>query len=289
MDTQVLDRLEKWFRKGEYGRVVYSCDRLLQDPQYAHLRSDILLWKGFAHEFAGPAWHGEAMSCYREGIAAAGRNHAIKARLMAALGKLYAASGDHTSYEQMMKEFGRITRDHQPEVMRWGTFVWFNFGVALDNAFRWHDAGQAYVKAAVLAEQFELTTLLGRCLHNLGGVQLSLGQLAEAQATMLRAESLIDDETAGHKKHSRKAEYYLAADDLVNAQQMITAALTHPRVDDMTRADVYYTWARTLEALKRPTEAYEKALLALDCAVRAAHYPGVHKVNQFLQASKPVD
>ncbi len=288
MDAQVLDRLEKWFRKGEFGRVVFTSDRLLQDPQYAHLKAEILFWKGVAHETAGRAWHGEAMSCYREGIASAGKNHAIKSRLIAAMGNLYSKNGDCASYDRMMKDFARIAKEKQPGVLFWGTYVWWNYGVTLDNAFRWQEAADAYTKAADLARAFELTGLLGRILHNLGGVQLALGQLPQAAATMAQAEALIDDETGGHKLLSRQAEYHLAAGDLVNAQQAITAALTHAKVDDMTRADVYFTWARTLEALGRPDEAHEKALLALDFAVRAVHYPGIHKVNQFLQGVKPV-
>lgn len=283
MDREILGHIGKWFSRGEYGRVVYTCDSLLNNPQYRPLRAELLYWKGSAHELAGRAWYGEALSCFREGFALSGRNPAMRARFIAALGQIYSQMGDCTAYDRLMKEFERLARDHSAKVMSIAVYIWFNYGVTLENAFRWREASKAYSTAAQMATELEITDMLGKSLHNLSGIHLALGQLPEAAAIMAQAECLLDDDVAGHKKMSRRAEYFLAAGDLVSAQQMITSALVHPLVDNMTRADIYYTWAQTLRALGRVSEAQEKALLGLDNAVRAVHYPGIHKLNRLLQ------
>jgi len=283
VDQQLLSQVERWFHRGEFGRVVFTCDTYLRNPQYATVRAELLFWKGNAQERAGRAWHGEAISCFREGIAAATRDRPLKARLIAALGNMYSLTGDCASFEKVLREYERLARTKQSRILRWGAFVWYNYGVTLDNALRWQDAATAYTKAAVLAEEFGWPGILGQALHNLGGVQLLLGRLPEAAATMAQAEALLPDESAGHKKLSRRAEFFLAAGDLVSAQQMITAALVHPLVDDRTRADVYFTWAHTLRSLGRQAECQDKAMLALEFAVKAVHYTGVHKLNRFLQ------
>lgn len=283
MDQQITEQIERWFHRGEFGRVVFTCDDCLHNPQYTSIRAELLFWKGSAHERAGRAWHGQAISCFREGITAATRDRPMKARLIAALGNMYSLTGDCASYEKVLREYERIARTRQSKVLTWGTWVWYNYGVTLDNAFRWQEAANAYAKASELASEFGGTAMLGQALHNLGGVQLMLGHLPEAAATMAQAEVLLPDEAAGHKKLSRRAEFFLAAGDLVSAQQMITAALIHPLIDDRTRADVYFTWAQTLRGLGRPAECHDKAMLALDFAVKAVHYAGVHKLNRFLQ------
>lgn len=287
MDTQILADLEKWYRSGEFGRVVYTCSQALADPACAQMKPILLFWKGAAHDAAGRAWQGEAMSCWREGIALAGRDRPIKARLIAALGKIYGDSGDWKAYAEMMKEFERIARDGHPKVMYYGVWVWYNYGVALDNGFRWHEAAQAYAKAGDLAREHDVREYLWRSLHNLSGVHLYLGNLAEAAAAMAEADAILPDDGWAHKKLSRRAEYALAAGDLVSAQQWVTTALVHPGVDDFTRADVYYTWAATLDKLGRPGEAYEKALLALDHAVKTVHVAAMHRINVFLQQVSP--
>lgn len=281
MEKDLLVQLERWYHRGEYGRIVFTCDRLLKDSRFAKLKPDILFWKGNAHERAGRAWHGEAIACYREGIAAA-RNRAIKARLMAALGKIYSETGDANTFDQLMAEFHRITRREEPELVHWGAFVWFNYGVTLDNCFRYAEAASAYSKAAEWAARTENHALQGQSLHNLGGVLLEMGDLPQAASVMAQAEELLGDEHYGHKKLSRRAEYFLKSGDLLATQHMITAAIVHPLLDDHTRGDLYFTWARTLKALRHDVEAQEKALLALDFAVRAVHYPTIHRVNQFL-------
>lgn len=281
MEAEMLVQLERWYHRGEFGRIVFTCDRLLQDGRYSKLKPDILFWKGNAHERAGRAWQGEAIACYREGISSA-RNRSIKARLMASLGKVYSETGDANTFDLLMVEFERITRRGELEVMHWGAFVWFNYGVTLDNGFRFAEASAAYTRAAEWASRTENRSLQGQSLHNLGGVLLEMGDLPQAATVMAQAEELLGDELFGHKKLSRRAEYFLRAGDLLGTQHMITAALVHPLVDDHTRADVYFTWARTLKALRHDAEAQEKALLALDFAVRAVHYPAIHRINQFL-------
>lgn len=258
------------------------CDELLQHPDYTALRPDLLYLKGTAHVMTGHAWYGHAMSSLREGITQCAKNRPLKAKMMAALSAVYAASCDYKSCQDLMKEFERISRDKNPEVMRFGIWLWFNHGTGLDNAFLWEEAADAFRKAAELAELFGEHDMLGTCLHNLSGALLQLGRLPEASATMDRADSYRPIEAFGHKIFSRRAEYCVAAGDPVRAQQWITEALTHPLVDHKTRADVYYTWAQTLLALEQPAAAKEKALLGLDHAVKAVHYPGIHKLNQFL-------
>lgn len=226
------------------------------------------------------------MSCFREGISLAENTMAIKVVLIASLGKLYSETGDCTSFEKLLKEFREISDNRSQAVLQGAVYIWYNYGVTLDNAYQWEEAANAYAQAAELAAQYA-PHMTGLALHNLGGVQLALGKLAQAAMTMAQAEELLSEEEVGHKKWSRRAEYFLIAGDLVSAQEAVTTALVHPSCDDMTRADVYFTWALTLEALGRPTHAQEKALLALDFAVKAVHYPGIHKVNQFLQRVGP--
>lgn len=286
MDNQIIAEIKRAFDRGEYGRVVYQCDELLPNPDHTALRPDILYLKGTAHVMTGHAWIGHAMSCLREGIALAGKRRPLKAKLMAALSGVHSASCDYKSSEKLMKEFARISRDKDPDVMRYGIWLWFNYGIGLDNAFLWEEAASAFHKAAELAEQFAEHDMLGSCLHNLSGSLLQLGRLEETAAIMARAEGLRPVDKFGHKIYSRRAEYHIAAGDPVHAQQWITAALIHPLVDDMTRADVYFSWARTLLALGQPQAAQERALVGLDHAVKAVHYPGIHKLNRFLAQFK---
>lgn len=283
METPVLQELEQAFQRGEFGRVLYRCEELLQDPANAPSRAILYFRRGKAHEGAGRAWHGEAISSYREGIAAASKDRALKAKLIASLSTLHSLSGDCPALESLIGEYQRMARKQQPAVLRWGVILWYNYGVALDNAFRYHGAAEAFSQAAMWAGQLDLYETLGACLHNLGGVHLARGHVAEAATAMAQAEPLLPNEHYQHKKLSRKAEFFLASGDLVSAQQMVTAALVHPLVDDMTRSDLYYTWARILQSLRRPAESIEKAMVALDCAVKAVHYPGIHKANRFLQ------
>jgi len=267
--------------------VIFACDDLLRRWEHRSIRAEILFWKGNAHDQAGAAWQGEAMSCFREGITIAGKQRTVKARLIASLGKLYSTTGDCTSYQKITQEFNRIARDRHPDVMWSGSYVWFNYGVTLDNAFRYQEAAEAYAAGHELAVEFHVTDQIGPCLHNLGGVHLALGHLPEALSYMEKAEKILADEEAGHKTLSRRAEYFLAIGDLVNTQHLITSALVHPRIDDMTRADVYFTWALGLKQLRQLSESQEKALVALDYAVRAVHYPALHKINRFLQQHMP--
>lgn len=283
LEPQAVTQLERWFQRGEYGRVIYTCDRLLAAGQPGGQKAHILFWKGNAHLRSGRAWHGEAISSFREGLAAAGRDRPIKARLIASLGRLYTMAGDVSAYQNLIGEFERIARDRHPQVQALSTYVWFNWGVVLDNAFRYGEAEQAYARAAECALQSTNTELQGSALHNLGGVRLAMGRLAEASAAMAEAEPLLGMDENGHKILSRRAQYFLACDDLTSAQQAITDALVHPSVDDFTRADLYLTWGQTLVALGRPQEAEEKALAALDYAVKAVHYQAIHKINRFLQ------
>lgn len=282
MDAHLSDQMLKWFGRGEYGRIIYTCDQLLNNPAHAASRSDLLYWKGYGHMASGRAWYGEAMTCFREGIAAGGKDRVKKVRLMVPLGHMYNMIGDYPSFEQLMKEYRRVAKDRDPEVMRWGAVVVYNFGCTLENAFRRTEAEQAFAEAAAIAREFA-PDFLGRCVHNLGGVQLTLGKFTEAAEHIAQVDTLMPDATFGHKMLSRKAEYHLATGDLISAQQYITQALVHPAVDDMTRADVYYTWAQTLVALKRPAEAQERALLGLEFAVKAVHYRGIHQLTRFLQ------
>jgi tetratricopeptide (TPR) repeat protein len=284
---QVLAQLERAHKRGEHGRVVFTCDQLLANPSYDPLRAPILFWKGMSRLKSGHVWHGEAITCFREGIAAAGKDRPTKGRLLVALGHVYALMGDYAAFEKLIKEWERISRDREPAVMRWGAPFWYNYGCTLDNAFRYADSIKVYTRAISLGE-YVSSVMLGDCWHNLGGAYLYSGHLPEALEAMERAEALLTDETHSHKKLSRRAEYAHAAGDLVSAQQYITEALLCPQVDDMTRADVYYTWSQVLLDLGRLQEAQEKALKALDYAVKDAHLPGIHKTNAFLQRFDPL-
>jgi tetratricopeptide (TPR) repeat protein len=287
VDNQVIIQLEQSYYRGEHSRVAYRCDQLLQDPALAPLRASLLFWKGMARQAIGPAWYGQAMSYLREALALARRDRPLKARIIGALGKLHALAGDCPPFDKLMEEFARISADNDPNVMRYGSFVWFNYGCTLDNAFRYGDAVPAFTRAAELAEQYNQPRVQGLSFHNLSGAHLCLGNLTEALAAMTRAEALITTEDWKHKQLSRRAEYALTAGNTMEAQQLITEALLHPHVDDMTRADVYYTWARTLVQLGRPQEAADKALRALDFAMKDVHFPCIHKANRLLQQLNP--
>jgi tetratricopeptide (TPR) repeat protein len=267
--------------------VVFTCDQLLQGSPTPTQRAHILFWKGLARQRTGPAWEGEAISAFREALACAGRDRPIRVRAMAALSKIYALSGDCSACEKLIREFETLAGNSHPDVIKWGAFLLYNYGCTLDNAFRHADAAPVFQQAAQMAERASLDAVRGHSFHNLSGVYLALGQLPEAVSAMAVADSLLPDAEWGHKKLSRQAEYCLAAGDLISLQQFVTAALLHPQVDDMTRADVYYTWAQSLSKLNRSAEAYEKALQALDYAVKDVHLPGIHKINQFLRQHAP--
>jgi len=287
LDTQqVLAQVEAAFSRGEYGRVVYSSDQYLKNHAFEPVWPQLLLWKGIALQRVNPAWQGQAISCFREGIALAGKDRPTKARLMVALAKIHAELGDCTSCEKLMKEFKRVARDRDQGVMRWAAHMWYNYGCTLDNAFRYTEAAPAFSAAVETAREFGVERMLGSALHNLGGVYLNLGRLTEAKATMQQAEVHAPGDFAA-KLLSRRAEYSLAAGDLAGAQHWVTEALLHPLVDDMTRADVYFTWAQVLHRLNLTQQAYDKALQALDFAVRDMHLAGIHKLNGFLQLLGP--
>ncbi|HWH70878.1 MAG TPA: tetratricopeptide repeat protein [Candidatus Sulfotelmatobacter sp.] len=282
MDMQVLDQLEPAYRRGEYGRVIYTCDQLLANPAYDPHRAIILFWKGLSKERASQAWRGEAISCLREAMAAASNDRPTKARIMVALGMIYAYMGDYAAFEKLIKEWERISRDKNPDVMKWGAPLWFNYGCTLDNACRYGEAIAVYKRALTLCTWAEEHR--GRVLHNLGGACLYSGTLSEAKAAMDEAEPLYGDEP---NTLSRRAEYALAVSDLPNTQQYITEALLHAHVEDDTRAVVYLTWAQLLLALDQPQKARETALKALDYAIRSVSLPAIHKANLFLQRLAP--
>lgn len=287
MDNPVIAQLQAVHQRGEYGRALYLCEQFLRNPAQTADRAAILWFKGSAHFNSGRAWWGEAVSSWREGLDAAGKNRQAKARIITSLSVIYTELGDCTACEQMIHEFERAARGQNGAVKRLGAYVWFNYGCALDNAFRWNEATEALQKALETARAFGVTHIHGQSLHNLGGVYLCLGNLDAARAAMAQAEAIMPDDTFGHKKLSRRAEYYLAVGDLHSTLHWITEALIHPGTDDMTRADVYYTWAQALAQLDHPHEAQEKALLSLDYAVKSVHYPGIHKTNALLQRFGP--
>lgn len=288
MNPLLLEELEQWSSRGEFARVLVTCDQLLKDSAYKPAWSQLLYWKGIAHSGLGSNWYGEAISCLREGMRLAGKDRPLKVRHMAALGLLYSDLGDCAPFDAMLKEFKRLSRDQDPKVMRYGTFLWFNFGVALNNSFHYKEAAQAYSEAARLARQFDVPPVLGPSLHNLGGVQIILGQLEEAKALMDEAETFpVDTDDWRAKRLNRRAEYHLATGDLVSAQQEITEALLQAEADDYTKADIYYTWALTLRALGRPGEARERALQALGYALKAVHHTCMHNANHLLQQLGP--
>ena len=282
MVDALLDQIEQWYQAGEYGRVIYHCDLYLTKPEFQQHRAFLLYAKGLAYQKSGPAWAGHAMTCFREGIAASKKDPVMKAKLIIDLGNMYCRTGDCAAYETLLSDFQRLDQKH-PRIRRLSYDLWFNYGCVLDNAFRYAEAADAFARAVSLAEELQLSEELGKSLHNLGGVHLAMGHLAETAVIMAQAEPLINDELHGHKKLSRRAEYALAAGDLISAQQWITAALLHPKVDDRTRADLHYTWARTLRALGRPEDALEVAWKGLNFAAKAVYHPGIHKLNRFVQ------
>jgi tetratricopeptide (TPR) repeat protein len=242
-----------------------------------------LFQKGTAYLFSGPAWHGEALTCYREGIEVTGKDRALAAQFIAGLARIFADAGDCDAFPRLVQNFERLSKGRSREVRQWGIHLWQNYGTALHNAFRFGEAAAAFTRAADLARQYGLAHLEGRCLHDLSWAQLEGGCLPEAADTMARARNLFPDAEWGHKKLNVEAEYLVATGDPSGALQRIRAALVHPRLDDTTRADLCYTSAKALFALGNPAEAKEKALLSLDYAVKAVHYPVIHKVNRFLQ------
>ncbi|MDF2628115.1 MAG: Tetratricopeptide 2 repeat protein [Symbiobacteriaceae bacterium] len=278
MATHLIAQIEKHHKRGEYGRAIYACEQLLADPAYQSHRAILLFWKGMSHYKAGPSWRGQAISCLREAMAAASKDRPTKGRIMVALGMIYAYMGDYVAFEKMLKEWERISRDRQPEVMRWGPMFWYNYGCALDNACRYAEAISVYQKALSLCQWAE--NMRSDVLHNLSGAYLYSGDLPQALATMEQAETLQKNDPT---TLSRKAEYAFAVGDYTTAQQYVAEALLHPAIEHYTRGDAYYTWAQVLLALDQPQEAQEKALQALDYAIRSVHLPCIHKTNIFLQ------
>lgn len=287
MNHPLLVPLEAAFKAGQYGRVIFLADQALEAAPPREVRPHIYYLKGSALVQSGPAWQGEAISCFREGIAASGRNRPVKAKLMACLAKVYADIGDEASCSKLMKEFERIRDDKNLEVVRYAAWLFFAYGYTLDNAFRYQEAIAVYEQVADMARRSDQPAMVGHGLHNLGGVYVTLGRLPEALAAMTEAESLLPAGAFGHKLLSRRAEYGFKAGDLTCAQQYITEALLHPSTDDFTRADIHHTWAKVLLALGCAKEARDKALQALDFAVRSRHVAGIHLISQFLQHLVP--
>lgn len=282
MVDHLLDQIELWYQAGEYGRVIYHCDLYLTNPDFQPHRAFLCYAKGLSYEKSGPAWAGHAIACFRDGIDLSKKDPVMKAKLVVALGLMYLRTGDCASYEPLLAEFNRLDQKH-PRIRRLSYDLWFNYGCVLDNAFRYPEAAEAFTRAVALAEELQLGEDLGKSLHNLGGVYLAMGRLAETAVIMARAEPLINDDLHGHKKLSRRAEYALAAGDLISAHQWVTAALLHPQVDDRTRADLHYTWAQTLRAGGRPNDALEVAWKGLNFAAKAVYHAGIHKLNRFVQ------
>lgn len=283
MQKQVLDQLEKAHKRGNYGRVIHACDALLADPAYEPHRAIILFWKGLSQYKASPAWRGEAISSLREAVTVAGNDRPTKARSMVGLTMIYAYMGDYAACEKLVREWKRIAQEKHPEVMKWGAALWYNYGCTLDNACRYPEAITVYTKALALctwAEEFR-----GRVLHNLGGAYLYSGNLSEAKSYMNLAEPLSTDEP---NRLSRRAEYALAVGDLASAQLYVTETLLHPDTEDDTRAVAHLTWAQVLLAHDQPLRAREKALEALEFAIRSVSLPNIHKANLLLQRMGPI-
>jgi len=276
--TDLIAQIDRAHKRGEHGRVIFSCDQLLADSAYEPHRAILLFWKGMSHFKAGPAWRGQAISCLREGLAAASKDRPTKARILVALAMIYAYMGDYITFDKLVKEWERISRDKNPAVLRWGAMFWYNYGCALDNACRYAEAIAVYQKALTFCQWAE--DMRCNVLHNLSGAFLYSGDLPQALATMEQAEALNKNDPTSL---SRRAEYALAVGDFTSAQQYVAEALLHPAIDNFTRGDAYYTWAQILLALDRPQEAQEKALQALDYAIRSVHLPCIHKTNIFLQ------
>lgn len=281
-DQAILKELEQAYHKGEYGRVIFYANELLHDQSKTHLRPTLLFWKGTAHLVSGPAWRGEALTCYREALEASGNNKPIKAQIVAGLARISSDAGDCDAFMPLIKDYERLSRAGGRSVRVWGIHIWQNYGTALMGAFRYAEAATAFTKAMNLARTFDIKRLEGRCAHDLSWAEVLQGHVPEARAAMERARDLFPDDEWGHKKLNVEAEFMLISGDPDGALQPIQAALAHPRADDTTRADIYYTWAKALLALGNTGEAREKALKSLDFAVKAVHYPVIHKANRFL-------
>ncbi|HEY3367704.1 MAG TPA: hypothetical protein VGK74_21815 [Symbiobacteriaceae bacterium] len=282
-DEPILKQLEAVYLRGKYGRVIFMCDDLMANPAHEHLRPYLLFWKGSALAAGDTAYSGQAITCYREGIQAAGKDRAIKARLIAGLTAIYGRAGDCDAFPRLLQSFERTAGGGGPAAQMWGTFVWQNYGTALVNAFRYAEAVTAFTRGAEVAHQFSIPEMEGKCYHDLSWAQVLQGNLPETAAAMARARDLWSEEQWGHKKRNVEAEYLLAMGDPNGAIQQVQAALAHPQIDDTTRADVHFTWAKALLALGCPEEAKEQATQSLDYATKAVHYPVIHKAYRFLQ------
>lgn len=291
MESSIREQIRKWLRQGQLGRVVYTCDLHLHAGNLpAEERANWLFWKAKAHMKAGVTGYGPAKSCLKEGIPLAKKSPHLKATLMATLSGLYLLTLDITAAEALLTQFRRLARSHPDKVLPLVPCVLFNIGMTYDGAHRAEAARACYTEAAQAIRTQGLDpslgdpeTFLGLVLHNLGGTELMLGNLEAARTAMDQANLLQPDDKYGHKKLSRHAEYYLASGDLRQAEYYITQALQHHQVDDVTRADIHYTWATVLLRSGLPSEAREKALTGLDYAVREAHYSAIHNFNQFLK------
>lgn len=93
MSPDYLDQLEQWYKRREYARVIFQAGQLLQNPACKGNRGHILYWKARAHISTGSAWFGEGISCLREGMAAAGSDRPLKARIMGTLAFIYSRLG----------------------------------------------------------------------------------------------------------------------------------------------------------------------------------------------------
>jgi tetratricopeptide (TPR) repeat protein len=291
VEATVREQLQNWFQKGLLGRIVYTCEQQLQSgPLPAEERAEWLFWLGKVWMKSGPAEYGRAKACLKEAIPLARRHPALQAKLMTTLSALYTLTADAPAAETLLTQFRGLARSRPGAVRPLLGGILYNVGIACERVKRTRAARDYYREAAETIERHGLdpslgapADLLGRAIHNLGGMELKLGNLTRAREAMERAEALQPDERYGHKKLSRLAEFHLVSGDLQEAQQLVTAALTHERVDDFTRADLYYTWARILSGLRREGKAREKALTALDYAVRSAHYALIHDINLFLR------
>lgn len=295
MESNLREEIRRWLRQGKLGRVVYTCDQHLHAGSLPpEDRAEFLFWKATAHRDSGARGYGNAKACLKEAVPFARRAPNLKGKIMCLLSAIYADTLDTTALETLLTQFRKLVKAHPVEVRPLLPCVLFNVALAYEFTDRIREARQTYLEAIQVVTAHgldpslgELQEWLGSAIHNLGGLELKLGNLAAAWIAIEQTKDLRTDDWYQQKRLSRLAQFHLATGNLYDAQQFVTAALARDDVDDDTKADLYITWASILQRLGRYDEVREKAMIGLDYAVAVTHVTAIHEIHQILKELPP--
>lgn len=290
-----LEQCQGWLMSRQFARALTAADDALSSPRLEkEERIEWLRLKAVALSSANPHWVGRAASCVHEALELAQDASAMQVRLLATLAPIYAEGGDYRRVHRVLQQFLLLALRHPTkEVTRWAGHIRFNLALCYEtNPDRLAEAVRTYRQAVADWESAAgcfpdpmLQALVASGLHNLSGVLLRLGHVNQAKTAADQAARGLAPDIWGAKVLNRQAELHLALGDPAAAVGTVSQAAAHPSLenDDVTRADILFTWARAELLLGNTAAAHAKAVQALDLAMRRGYARLIDQVLAFLQ------